>query len=115
MHTKRITTKIAGVTFEGRQAVIATLTGTEAVQIRPEPENPYDANALAVFAATSDGVKQIGYVPRYLAAEIAPLLDGERVIATIHSIVGGFETRDGETASLGILVTFEYPSDEGDL
>lgn len=33
--------------------------------LRPEPENPYDANAVAVYAATTSGdEKQLGYVAR---------------------------------------------------
>ncbi|HEX2413002.1 MAG TPA: HIRAN domain-containing protein [Solirubrobacteraceae bacterium] len=39
--------------------------------LRRDPANPHDANAIAVLA----GGEQIGWVPRELAAEIAPELD----------------------------------------
>jgi hypothetical protein len=45
-----------------------------------EPDNPHDANAIAVHA----GGAHVGFVPRELAAEIAPALDaGERWSAVV--------------------------------
>ena len=41
-----------------------------------DPENPHDANAIAVHPG--DGGDQIGWVPRELAAELAPELDAGR-------------------------------------
>jgi single-stranded-DNA-specific exonuclease len=104
-----INTKVAGVTYEGRQAVIAKLRGDEPCRIQPEPENPYDKNALAVHIATADGVKHCGFIPRDLAAQIAPYLEGENVMAEIVEITGGFETWDGETAALGLRLRIEIP------
>ena len=43
--------------------------------LRRDPENPHDANAIAVDAA--DG-QQVGWVPREVAEELAPELDGSR-------------------------------------
>jgi HIRAN domain-containing protein len=43
------------------------------LRLRRDPGNPHDPNAIAVDAA--DG-SQVGWVPRGLAAEIAPRLDG---------------------------------------
>ncbi|HEY5901539.1 MAG TPA: HIRAN domain-containing protein, partial [Anaerolineales bacterium] len=74
---KHLIVKVAGVTFEGRQEHLRRLRGHEPVRIVPEPENSYDPNALAVHIALDDQtVVHVGYVPRELAAEIAPLLDG---------------------------------------
>lgn len=98
------TSKVAGVTYENRQDVIAALSGAEPCRIEPEPTNPYDANALAVKVATKDGIKHVGYVPRELAKKIAPLLDGENLMVTIQSITGGFETWDGERAAYGLVI-----------
>jgi hypothetical protein len=44
--------------------------------LRRDTANPHDANAIAVFPA--DGLEQAGWVPRDLAAEIAPDLDAGR-------------------------------------
>jgi hypothetical protein len=42
------------------------------LQLRRDPDNPHDPNAIAVHA-TSGG--QLGWVPRELAAELAPRID----------------------------------------
>lgn len=113
MRTKYI--RVAGVTFAApdgtdRQAVLAKLRGGEAVQIRPEADNPHDRNALAVLVAMPDGTTpHIGYIPKGLAAELAPLLDGESVICEVDSIVGGFDMRDGEVANLGMTIKLSLP------
>ena len=44
--------------------------------LRRDPANPHDANAIAVHPA--GGGEQAGWVPRDLAAEIAPALDAGR-------------------------------------
>ena len=44
--------------------------------LRRDRDNPHDANAIAVFPA--GGGEQAGWVPRELAAEIAPDLDAGR-------------------------------------
>ena len=44
--------------------------------LRRDAANPHDANAIAVFPA--GGGEQAGWVPRELAAEIAPDLDAGR-------------------------------------
>src|SRR5438045_3923859 len=105
-----IVTKVAGVSFEGRQDVIAALKGNEPARVVPEPTNPYDANALAVHVAIAPGdVRHVGFIPRHLAAQIAPHLEGEAVMVRLREITGGFETRDGDTAALGLLIEIELP------
>src|SRR4051812_19022331 len=44
----------------------------EPLELRRDPDNPHDPNAIAVHA----GEEQVGWVPRELAAELAPQLDG---------------------------------------
>ena len=41
--------------------------------LRRDPDNPHDHNAIQVHPA--DGGEQVGWVPRELAAELAPALD----------------------------------------
>jgi HIRAN domain len=41
------------------------------LELRRDPDNPHDPNAIAVHA----GEDQVGWVPRELAAELAPQLD----------------------------------------
>jgi hypothetical protein len=104
--------KVAGVTFDGRQALIAKLNGDEPVRAVPEPTNPYDKNAIAIHIAHGDEVLHVGYMPKDKAREYAPLLEGENIDGRIAEITGGFEMDDGSTAALGLVVKFELPEDE---
>jgi hypothetical protein len=114
MKMKRLSVKVAGVTFEGRQSKIAKLKGDEPCRITPEPDNPYDSNALAVHVATANGIEHVGYVPRDLAREIAPHLEGESIMVKIDEITGGFELFDGGIANYGLVLTVEVPIDPAD-
>jgi hypothetical protein len=106
---RSVTTRVAGVTFERRQETLASLK-LDSVEIVPEPQNPYDNNALAVWAVTDAGERvQIGYVPRYLAAEIAPCVQDKRFIP--GEIIGWQGGEDG--LYIGVTVQFEY-DDGGD-
>jgi HIRAN domain len=46
------------------------------LRLRRDPANPHDANAIAV--ETADGSDQLGWVPREVAAELAPEIDAGR-------------------------------------
>ena len=73
-----IITKLAGVSYGNTQDNIKQFgckdTGYYAL-IR-EPENPHDPSAVAVSLG---GVWHMGYIPKDLAAELAPLMDAGRV------------------------------------
>lgn len=110
---RTLSLKVAGVTFENRQEIIAQLSGGESVQFRPEPENAFDRNAIAIYVA-GDGInsaKHIGYVPRVLASEIAPYMEGENFYGQVKTVTGGFEKSGGEYASFGVIVTVLLPDD----
>jgi hypothetical protein len=47
-----------------------------ALELRRDPGNEHDVNAIAVYPA--GGGEQVGWVPRDLAAELAPELDAGR-------------------------------------
>jgi HIRAN domain len=72
--------RVAGVAGAARHH--ADALGSEALApgrplvLRRDPGNPYDASAIAVHPA--GGGEQAGWVPRELAAEIAPDLDAGR-------------------------------------
>jgi HIRAN domain len=46
------------------------------LELRRDPANPHDPNAIAVHAA--GGGEQVGWVPREVAAELAPEIDAGR-------------------------------------
>ena len=116
MKTKTLFSKVVGVTFEGRQKILAQMQGFEIIQLRPEPDNKYDGNAIAVWVAFPPEAQMepahIGYIPKELASEIAPHMDGEFFIGEVDHMIGGFQTREGENASLGCVICVEIPDDE---
>lgn len=112
MENRILNIRVAGVTYEGRQEKIARLRYDDPVRIVPEPDNPYDKNALAVYVGHAGKVLHVGYIPRDMAAQIAPLIDGEAFMCAIAEITGGFELWDGSTANYGLRLRVELP--EGD-
>jgi hypothetical protein len=105
---------VAGVTFEGRQAILAELhqaqeagTPLSGGSLRREPGNQYDANAIQ---ARVEG-QPIGCVPRYLAAKLAPRMDaGETaVVLAIRIIRGDHDHR----VTYGARIDVEFPTEGG--
>jgi hypothetical protein len=101
---KEVIAKVVGVTFEGRQEVVARLHLGEQIFLRREPSNRYDPNAICVERLNRE---QIGYLNRYLAAAIAHCLDAHgvpiegTVINLTGSSFGGY--------SLGVNISFILP------
>ncbi len=82
-------TKVAGVTFEGRQDVVRTLRPSDPLRLRREPENLHDPHAVKVMTASDI---QIGYLSARVASRLAPSMDtGTRYAATVTQITGGGE------------------------
>lgn len=65
-------TKVVGVTFEDRQSAVQATRIGDSVDLRRDPDNEHDPNAIRVLRGNRD----LGWIPRDLAAEIAPILDG---------------------------------------
>ena len=87
----RFVTKVVGVTFEGRQAVVSALTAGEELVVVRDADNPSDANAIAL--RTLSGA-QVGFLRRQIARELAPRLDGGvHYIAHVSAVTGGVEGR----------------------
>jgi single-stranded-DNA-specific exonuclease len=90
-------TKLAGVSFEGRQEVVGRLEPGSALRLVRQPENEYDTNAIAVLDPIGD---QVGFFNRRLAAALAPEIDrGAAYEVAVTDVTGG-----GEGASLGVNV-----------
>jgi single-stranded-DNA-specific exonuclease len=65
-------TKLAGVSFEGRQEVVARLEPGAPLRLVRQPTNEFDPNAIAVMTHAGE---QVGYLNRRLAAVLAPAID----------------------------------------
>lgn len=101
--TAKYHSKLVGVTFEGRQAVISTLKGNEQLRVRREPDNEYDPNAVAVDVEIGDELIPIGYIAKDKNLEIAKSLDsGIPVNIKMASLSGG----DGK--SYGVNIELQY-------
>ena len=91
-------TKVVGVSFGNSQNIISRLHHNMQLKLVREPDNSYDSNAIAVFFANH----HLGYLPRFRAQEIAPLIDsGEYYIAYVANVTGG---TDGKYFGLNIKV-----------
>jgi single-stranded-DNA-specific exonuclease len=102
--TRSIETKVVGVTYEGRQAVVAQLKKGEEVFLVRDPHNPYDRNAIKVVNWNR---QQFGFLNRDLAAVLSSRMDlyGRQVIAVVSAICGGYYA----DSSLGVRVKFDLP------
>jgi len=86
-HVAAFHTKVAGVTFEGRQALLPHVRPGERLQLLRDPRNPHDPHAVKV--AREDG-EQLGFLRAGLAARLAPSMDGgARYVATATALTGG--------------------------
>lgn len=93
-------TKLAGVTFEGRQDLLGGMEPKTPLRLVREPENPHDENACAVL--DTRGVR-IGYLNRRLAAAIGPAIDsGIEYDIEVSEVTGGGE---GHSLGVNVLVT----------
>jgi hypothetical protein len=74
-----------GVTFGKRQHYIRNLVPGQPLRLVREPNNPFDANAVAIWD-TSDHL--LGYLDCHLAATLAPAFKeaGPCVPARVHSV-----------------------------
>ncbi|MBV9439213.1 MAG: DEAD/DEAH box helicase [Candidatus Eremiobacteraeota bacterium] len=96
-------TKVAGISFERRQDLAGGLRAGDPLQLRREPDNPHDRNAVGVWS----GALQLGFVKRAIAARIAPNIDaGERYTAEVTALTGGGTRSFG----INIYVSRERPS-----
>ena len=105
-----VTSKVAGVTHGNRQRAIERLAmyAPESVHIRLQREqgNSHDRNAVAVYAAVEGkGSYCMGYLPRALAAFIAPLMDtGRAVQAAYRGVTGGWDVYANYGLAVEVLV-----------
>ena len=94
-------TKVAGVTFDGRQDALCGLARGEELDLVREADNPHDASAVAM--RRSDGTR-VGYLKRRMAAAIAPEMDrGARYRAQVTDVTGG--TAEAPTLGVNVVVT----------
>lgn len=96
---------IAGVTHDGRQETLKrilepghqVLKSYGTVRLIPEPENPHDEKAIAVYARVPGEHAeelQLGYVPRKLTARLHGMMKEREIEARLIQI-GPMKTKPG--------------------
>ncbi|MBI3976494.1 MAG: single-stranded-DNA-specific exonuclease RecJ, partial [Armatimonadetes bacterium] len=97
-------TKVAGVTFEGRQELLPSVRTGQPLHLVRQPANPYDPHAIAVLTADR---QQLGFLSARLAGRLAPSIDaGARYTVTASQLTGGGERAYG----LNIFIQREEPA-----
>ncbi|SER41389.1 single-stranded-DNA-specific exonuclease RecJ [Parafannyhessea umbonata] len=101
----RFMTKVVGVSFEGRQAVVESLSEGDELGVERDADNEADPNAVRVCASGA----QIGYLRRQIAASLAPAMDaGVAYQARVVEVTGG----EGDKRSLGVNIEVTKVSGE---
>lgn len=104
VQNRLITTRIVGVSLEGRQQAVARCRPNDVVWLERECENIYDPNAVRIIR---NNTEELGYINRHLAAAIAPTMDayGLPVRGKVEQVIGSHF--DGY--SLGLVISFKLP------
>jgi hypothetical protein len=95
---------IVGSSFHpGSSAWLPRLKAGQQLRLAREPTNKYDPNAISVHVFQ----QCLGYVPRGLAAELAPIMDAGGVVSAVKS-------RDPKFGQSGVMdMAWEKPDAEG--
>ncbi|KUP04424.1 hypothetical protein Q75_15650 [Bacillus coahuilensis p1.1.43] len=85
--------RLSGVTFEGRQTNIASLTSSSSIYLKRQYSNSYDSKAIEVLDTHH---RSLGWIPKDKNHRIAQLLDaGFTLPAKIHQTIGGNDLHYG--------------------
>ncbi len=108
---KIINSYIAGVSFENRQEIINKLRIGDTLKVTRDYENQFDPNALGVYTREYDSV---GYIPKDLAAEIAPIFDEFSSVPALAVVMPAkiIKIEQNELGLLGLQVSFNLPTKE---
>ena len=122
MHTPQIAStttlahlRLAGWAFHQGPEIESPITPGTALSLKPEPDNPHDPHAIAVFC----GSVQIGYLPAHAAPDYGTLVAQSRVqarAANVHPQTGEVLTIELSAATVpalaGLTVARLPPADD---
>jgi len=102
-------TKVAGVTFEGRQRIVARCSQGELLTLVREPNNRHDKGAIKVMRLNGE---QLGYIPSHVSrggdsSGLADRMDrGDKYQCRISSLTGA----GTDTLGVNIEITDQKPT-----
>ena len=105
---RELISKVSGITFGTRQRALRKLekysAGMINVAFEREANNAYDVNAIKVMVHVGSGDKyHLGFLPKDLAALLAPIMDkGIELVTRFKAVTGGFEGRENYGALIAI-------------
>jgi len=86
-------TKVAGVTFDGRQEVIANVESGTKLQVIREKFNKHDTNAIRIDTVDGDN---LGFLNARLAKKLASHIDeGQKYLGQVSEVTGGQDKNYG--------------------
>ena len=105
----QLKTKVVGVTFDNedgtdRQRYVKKCRVDDQLFLLPEPNNPHDHYAVAVYRKSWWGhYQQIGYLGRHISPDVSEhISSGGTALAQIINLTGG--TRDKPARGVNIVV-----------
>lgn len=114
----KVTIRVAGTTFEGRQGKLWNLRKAENagkhvyITLRREPNNERDKNAIAVLAHIEDEKKivafKIGYVPANVACWLAKRMDAGLIVRAYAEDKGAKYVHGNKGQNLGATIKIVY-------
>ena len=98
--------KIAGISFEGRQSLIQSLSVGVELFLQRQPDNFYDKNAIKIL--TKEG-EHLGFINRELAEGMAYAMDnGNKYRVQITDITGSADKNFGVNIEIEKVDFTEY-------
>jgi len=94
----KFTFGVVGIGYENREENVKYVKEGDAVILRREPNNPHDNNAIRVLARNG---KDLGYVPREFAEQIAPKMKNE-----IKAVIIKLNIPEGKTPQITLKINW---------
>ena len=103
---RRLVARVAGVTFEGRQDVIAQVEKQTPVRLVRDRRNEHDFYAVEVQVNLDGEWRQAGFIPNPMCRMISKNLDnGTKLGASVHRVTGGMVSEfTGENLNYGLEI-----------
>lgn len=104
---KPIITRVAGVTFDNRQNTIRHLKIGDTLELRREPENPYDPKAIMVLTQSNE---LIGYIPSTILVNVQWFFEVSEIPP--FTIVQKIVEVENAPNTLGVVIEISPPSED---